>query len=264
MRQRFLLFCIIAALAAPAPPAGAITNGRPDADHPYVGLLVTLVDGGEREPVCSGTLIAPQVFLTAAHCTAFLDENALPAFVTFDPSFDQSSPLLGGTALTHPAFDPLLPLQEPDTHDIALVLLDEPVTNLGFAELPEKGVLDALAPDREAGRQTFTVVGYGALGLLAGGGPPRYDFPNLRQATTTSLITLRSALTDGFNLQMTGSPGDGQGGICFGDSGGPVFLADSSTIVAINSFLLNFNCAGSAFAFRLDTEAALAFLAPYL
>jgi len=48
----------------------AITNGQPDGDnHPYVGLLV--FDDIPDRPAwrCSGALIAPNVVLTAGHCT---------------------------------------------------------------------------------------------------------------------------------------------------------------------------------------------------
>jgi hypothetical protein len=35
-------------------------------------------------------------------------------------------------------------------------------------------------------------------------------------------------------------------------------------VVGVNSFVNNGQCAGNAFAYRLDTAASLAFLAPYL
>ena len=59
--------------------AQAIINGEPDRGpnaHPYVGALVSVPASGEfkgqRLPICSGTLISPEVFLTAGHCTDFL------------------------------------------------------------------------------------------------------------------------------------------------------------------------------------------------
>ena len=254
----------VAFLLSAVAPAGAITNGQPDTAHPYVGMLVTVLDGGVKDPVCTGTLIAPRVFLTAAHCTAYLEENDLPAFVTFGPNFDQGSPLVAGTPVTHPDWNPLVQFQDPNTHDIAVVLLASPVTNLGYATLPALGRLDPLATRRGTQTETFTIVGYGSDGLLTGGGPPGYSFQYTRSTATASLVSLRSQLTDGYNLQLTSSPGKGQGGVCFGDSGGPVFLATSNTIVGIISSLLNFTCTGGAFAFRTDTSETVNFLAPYL
>src|SRR5512145_196861 len=65
--------------------AAAITNGVPDGDaHPYVGLLVFDADipGVGVVPAwsCSGSLIAPNVVLTAGHCT----DGAVAARVWFD------------------------------------------------------------------------------------------------------------------------------------------------------------------------------------
>jgi len=65
--------------------ASAITNGAPDGNgHPQVGALLAqqaYPDG--TWAACSGTLIAPNVFLTAAHC----DEGVSRVAVTFDSSY---------------------------------------------------------------------------------------------------------------------------------------------------------------------------------
>jgi len=78
---------------------------------------------------------------------------------------------------------------------------------------------------------------------------------------TSTLVNLRSALTDGYNLHTTNNPGKGNGrgnasgGTCFGDSGGPVFHpANSNQVVGITSFGLNQNCKGADFAFRTDVN----------
>ena len=65
--------------------AAAITNGQPDGDnHPYVGLLVfdSVFPDGSIGPAwrCSGALIAPDVVLTAGHCT----DGAVAARAWFD------------------------------------------------------------------------------------------------------------------------------------------------------------------------------------
>src|SRR3954467_13477374 len=69
--------------------AGAITNGVPDGNgHPEVGALLAqqaFSDGTWEE--CTGTLIAPKVFLTAEHC----DEGVSRVAVTFDTSYDSST-----------------------------------------------------------------------------------------------------------------------------------------------------------------------------
>lgn len=59
-------------------------------------------------------------------------------------------------------------------------------------------------------------------------------------------------------------PGHWSGGTCFGDSGGPIFLGDTNIIVAVNSFVLNANCKGSGFGYRVDTATAREFLDDYV
>ena len=70
------------------------------------------------------------------------------------------------------------------------------------------------------------------------------------------LVNLNSALNDGYNLQLQGH-GDGLGGTCNGDSGGPVFLGSSTSnlIVSVTSFGLDSLCRGTDFSYRVDTQA---------
>src|SRR2546421_12972338 len=69
--------------------AGAITYGVPDGNgHPEVGALLAqhaFSDGTWEE--CTGTLIAPRVFLTAEHC----DEGVSRVEMTFASSFERAS-----------------------------------------------------------------------------------------------------------------------------------------------------------------------------
>jgi secreted trypsin-like serine protease len=82
-----------------------------------------------------------------------------------------------------------------------------------------------------------------------------------RLMAESTLVNLNSALNDGFNLQTQGN-GDGRGGTCNGDSGGPVFLGtfSSNTVVAVTSFGLNVLCRGTDFAYRVDTAAVQAWI----
>jgi hypothetical protein len=76
----------------------AITFGTVDTTNrfPYVGAVIAEYnEPGTKEVLCSGTLISPTVFLTAGHCTAFLESiDVQDVWVTFDPSFDAASPLI--------------------------------------------------------------------------------------------------------------------------------------------------------------------------
>ena len=79
------LTALVAVVLATALPASAITNGQADGDeHPYVGLVVfdVINAAGQQVPShrCSGSLLTPTVFLTAAHCTV----GTVAARVWFD------------------------------------------------------------------------------------------------------------------------------------------------------------------------------------
>ncbi len=66
--RRTVMVIAVAVLMLLATPARAITYGQPDGNkHPNVGALVGTFDG-QTYPYCSGALISPTVFLTAAHC----------------------------------------------------------------------------------------------------------------------------------------------------------------------------------------------------
>ena len=78
-------------------PVLAITFGEPDYDgHPNVGAMIVQEPDGVKYLYCSGTLIAPDVFLTAAHCTAaaaFYGAEPHDVYVTFDQVYDESATL---------------------------------------------------------------------------------------------------------------------------------------------------------------------------
>jgi hypothetical protein len=89
---------------------------------------------------------------------------------------------------------------------------------------------------------------------VRGGGPPA---PNFSLTRTSGDARISKVDKSGFNLRMSS-------GICYGDSGGPVFLGDTDVVVGINSYVNSSKCTGNAYAYRLDTAESLDFLEPYL
>jgi hypothetical protein len=252
MRRIFAALTIAVALTA---GVGAITYGTPDGNrHPNVGLLIAEFNGAFFA-LCSGTLVAPDVFLTAGHCTAAIEEVGANTFVTFTsaPPFFISS-FLPGTPHTHPDFG----LSFPQTSDIGVVVLDAPVLTITPARIPEEGFLDDLSTRRGHHDTYFTHIGYGVQGIK-----PRLIDEVVRYQGVSSLINLGNAWTDGFNLQTTANPGRGRSGICFGDSGGPAFFQDTDVIAGIHSFVKNANCKGTGFSYRTDIATSLDFLADF-
>ena len=278
MRKRFFTVIAVLVLALVlAIPAGAITNNwTEDNDHPFVGLIVFYDADGVFVQRCTGSLISPTKFLTAGHCT---DANAgvvtarvyfqQDAGANYDPA-TELDPVTGypefcaaGTLGTLCATSDELynfgyPAGFPDTGDAGLVILDQAISLPEYGQLPTAGVLNNLSTARGQKNTIFTVSGYGlSLRTSAHSANPNISF-RIRLMAESTLVNLNSGLTDGFNLQTQGN-GNGRGGTCSGDSGGPVFLGgpDSNLIVAVTSFGLNALCRGTDFAYRVDRAEVL-------
>ena len=260
----------VAGLLALAPPTGllaeAAVGGRPIGNRPYVGALVVAHPPARGAVAwCSGVLVAPTVFLTAAHCTTVLPESGgVLLGVTFDAVFDPaSSPIVPGTAHANPAYDPAAPGAA--TRDLAVIRLAQAPAGVEPATLPEGdlGAGLALLPDlRDA---PYAAVGYDVTGFLAdAAGGPAFDLQAYGTRRTAPL-TFHALVGDALLLAGTAFPPllAGAGTPCFGDSGGPVFLGETPVLLPINT-ATSLACA-EPFAFtRLDTAAARTFLAPFL
>jgi hypothetical protein len=236
-----------------AAPVSAIIWAGPDGErHPYVGIAVFLVDG-QQSHFCSGTLLSPTVFLTAGHCT--VDTDSL-AYVSFDTAIPGATGFVTGEPFTHPDYDTGFP----NTRDVGVIVLDEPVVLDEYGVLPELGAIDAFATQRGQQNQLFTIVGYGDQAIV-----PKPAWEPVRYFGTPQLVTLDSALTGGFNIQLSGNNGRrAAGGACFGDSGGPALVGDSNVVAGVGSFVLNYNCTGASLYYRVDTEDAQSFILSFL
>ena len=251
MRRTLLTLLLLATALASAllngSPASAITNGTYDGNrHPNVGGLVSPTQYSDGTWIyCSGTLISPTVFLTAAHCATEGDR----VLVTFDPDYVEGDEVYSGTFHA----DPEYPGNQSDSHDIAVVVLDEEVTDITPALLPEAGSLSDLPRD-----QRFTSVGYGAYQVTNGPGGHRYLYDDRRMVATGTLNA-----TNRTWLRISMNPSTGNGGTCYGNSGGPNFLGDTNIIAAI-TITGDAVCRATNVDYRLDTPSARAFLAGYV
>jgi secreted trypsin-like serine protease len=253
-----VLAAILIVLAASVQTASGIVYGEFDGNrHPNVGAFVIQQDGEFRR-VCSGTLIAPDVFLTASHCTAAVASLGIPAdevWVTFDPVFDQGSELIPGTAHTHPEFGFSGPGGVSDPHDIAVIVLDSAV-GIEPAQLPEQGLLDRLKGAHALDDQVFTAVGYGTVRETRKGGPGAILENTERRFALQSALSLQKAW---LTLSMNQATGDG--GTCFGDSGGPHFLGgETSNLVVSITVTGDTVCKATDKTYRIDTPSARDFL----
>jgi hypothetical protein len=159
------------------PPSEAITNGLPDTNNTFsnVGaVLVVTPDGQQAFQLCSGTLIAPTVFLTVAHCAQFFTQLIAPQGFSLFVSFSNLVPTADLTDVStlvpvsrifpNPQYvfadhHILNPLHRGDSGDIAVLIL--PPMGIPPAKLPTLGLLDQLAVKNGLHDATFTSVGYG-------------------------------------------------------------------------------------------------------
>jgi Trypsin len=237
----------VAALAVTA-VAFAITNGVPDGNgHPYVGAVLApqaYSDGTWED--CTGTLIAPTVFLTAEHC----DLGNARVAVTFDSSYDAAT----GTAYWGTWHgDPAYSHKTGDPHDIAVIVLDQAPKGIVPARLPKLGALASLAPGTP-----IVAVGYGAQSVTQEKGGKVLHYADVRYVATGSLTTLTQVY-----LKASMNPSHGDGGTCYGDSGGPNFVGDTN-VVAATTITGDMWCRSTNVDYRLDTKVARDFLAPYV
>jgi S1-C subfamily serine protease len=133
------------------------------------------------------------------------------------------------------------------------VFLDEPVAGVTPAPIADEGYLDTL----DLKSETFTVVGYGTDAFITGSAasPKAITvFDGIRSYRDVTAIPAQDAFPDRF-LKITA-------GVCFGDSGGPLF--HDGTIVAINTWTFSYRCSGPNLEYRVDSEVAQDFLDQYL
>ena len=256
---RVLLAAIVACTIFVGGADAITTTGFPDnGRHPNVGaIMVPARSGVGYAEVCSGTLVSPTVFLTASHCTAFLEADPRPEFVTFDETDVEPFPsgLIPATARTNPAYKGGV------REDVSVMVLGSPVSGIPFAALPKQvGYLDTLGLDQST---KLTVVGYGTSEktIVKGENGPQFPFDGDRGYGIGSFNALTSQW-----LKMSQNAAHADSGACYGDSGGPTFLGaapnEGNVVLAVTS-TGDAPCYSTNVASRTDSPSARAFLSTF-
>jgi hypothetical protein len=268
---------IIATLAAAALlatalaiPATAVTDGTLDGDgHPEVVLLLMEVDG---EPAfrCSGTLLSATVLLTAGHCAGEPGEfSGMRVFTESDVEAGigttNNYPYAGPNAVEAVEWHahPLYTSAQFATHDVGIVILQAPGVVLDhYGTLPAVNEFDAFKTKRGLDKAWFTSVGYGLQESFPTAAAWKESNTRTRYVAYPRLIQINvPGFTGDFSMLLSNNANTG--GTCFGDSGGPNFLRDSTVVAGITSFGINGNSAGTGGVFRTDRQDVLDFIHTY-
>lgn len=252
MKRLLLVLTAALWLTFLAMPANAITGGQVDNgnDYPFVGLLAFYDDDGVYMHRCTGTLVAPTVVLTAAHCT----DGAESAYVYFEltvpDGFRENPTGLPGTPHTHPAYNP-----NTVANDVGVVILDDRVALPEYPSIVGEGFLTELKAAHEIQDDSFVAVGYGGVTQFP---PPIIEFDLIRRFSESPY----GGLTRN-NLHLQQNPvATGAGGTCFGDSGGPHFWEDTLLIASVTSWG-DAICRSNDMTQRLDLPSVQDFLADW-
>jgi hypothetical protein len=218
-----------------------IVGGETDTGDPSVVAVYAQQPGSDAGFLCTGSVIAPTVVLTAAHCVSAAETGTGATFTVLTSANINRG---GGQqlAVREVHANPLWSAHNLEGgHDQGIVILGEPTS------------LPALPFNRQALAKTtvgqpLRLVGYG----LNDG--TRQTGAGVKRQVVTALRSVAPMLI---------GVGDARHGTCNGDSGGPAFMKIDGleTIVGVTSYG-NEDCSDGGFDARVDTD--LAFIDSYL
>ncbi|WP_426414205.1 S1 family peptidase [Bradyrhizobium ganzhouense] len=193
---------IVSALPLATPAHAIVGGGTPQTDG-VARAVVTIV--GSRGNFCTGSLIAPKLVLTVAHCV-----QPGADYKIVDRSVDGAPQLLNvRTVAIHPGFNMQAMQAHRATADVALLQLEIPLKGKSTVSVGMPNI-----PIQVGGRFTIAGIGVTVRGDGKSGGTTRVASLAATGQPGTFQIRLVDPVTNGVREGI---------GACTGDSGGPVF-----------------------------------------
>ena len=247
---------------APSAPSAIVNGTYTGSSFPSVGGLLFdydengVIDGNDL--FCTGSLISPTVFLTAAHCVTSSDTPpGSQWYVSFAPDlYAKGIKVIKAEAYY---YDPEYGHDQANLHDLAVIILPANSTKgLTPYSLPTRGELDLLSAKGALNDAIFYNVGYGTSATRTG--IPDFSYDGRRYVSESEFMGLQKYW---LGLLMNQSA-TGLGGDCYGDSGGPKLLKSNPTVVYATVTTGDYNCRATTWDYRTDTDDARAFLGRFV
>jgi len=232
-----------------------IIGGTSDSSDNSVGL-VYFEQGGQPQFICTATLISPNVFLTAGHCTV-ADDSCTPGNCSANPAsgyfvYGGESPMDSSSwAITSPTWKATISAVHPDPNyngqtlegDVGILIASSVTAENGGTAPTPMPWLSSTDSSAYASGASFYSVGYG-------------ETDQNNQGTgvgTKRKVTLTSQGESGPDFAY----GSSSKNTCSGDSGGPAIetINGTPTVIGTTSYG-DQNCSQSGYDMRTDGVAS--------